>query len=330
MELDAKDRKLLHALDVDAREPNSEIAKRIGLSKQVVGFRIRRLEKERIVSSFRPVTDIAKLGFTIHKTFLKLRNIDQRKESELLEFLQGHPCVVWIASCDGTFDLAFGTLARDMVHLDATLKEIQRPFEQFISERQIATIIQGDYFSRDYLLGRQERESRTMSSFGAAPSPVHIDALHTAILQELGKDARQGAVEIAKRVPLGPDAIADRIRRMEQAGIIRGYTIVPNESRYPYLHYKILVGLRNLSQERERALGEYCMRHPHIVYTVKALGPWDFEIDVEAESVERFRSVLMGLKSAFSDIVRDYSTLHIYQVHKYNFCPPVISLERKE
>ena len=55
----------------------------------------------------------------------------------------------------------------------------------------------------------------------------------------------------------------------------KGYTLVPDESRYPYLHYKILVGLRNLSQERERALEEHCMRHPHIVYTVKALGPWD-------------------------------------------------------
>ncbi|HLD78390.1 MAG TPA: AsnC family transcriptional regulator, partial [archaeon] len=41
--LDLKDRKILLELDADSRQSNARIAKRTGLSKQVVGFRIARL-----------------------------------------------------------------------------------------------------------------------------------------------------------------------------------------------------------------------------------------------------------------------------------------------
>jgi len=90
---------------------------------------------------------------------------------------------------------------------------------------------------------------------------------------------------------------------------------------YPYLHYKILMGLKNLSEKREKELMEYCRVQPNMVYIVKALGPWEFEIDMEVESAQQLREIMMDLKTKFKDIIKDYSSLHIYQVHKYNFCP---------
>ncbi|MBI2572329.1 hypothetical protein HYV86_00555 [Candidatus Woesearchaeota archaeon] len=85
----------------------------------------------------------------------------------------------------------------------------------------------------------------------------------------------------------------------------------------------MLISLRNINEEKYSQLVEFCRVHPNIVYIVKALGPWDFEADLEVEDVEEFRVILMQLKSEFSEIIRDYSTLQIYQVHKYNFCPSV-------
>ena len=99
--MDLKDRKILYELDSNARGSNAEIAKKVGLSKQVVGFRIKRLLNEQVISSFYAVIDIAKLGFTVHKNFIRLQNIDVEKEKELVAFLVNHPNVVWVASCDG-------------------------------------------------------------------------------------------------------------------------------------------------------------------------------------------------------------------------------------
>jgi len=323
--LDVKDRKILYELDINSRQSNSEIAKKVGLSKQVVGFRIKRLIKEKLISFFYSIIDISKLGFTVHKIFLRLQNLDRGKEKELIDFLVNHPNIVWVASCDGKFDLAFGTWAKDMAFLDKTITELNKKFGEYIAERQIATIIQGDYFIRDYLIYKEKPSLYRKSFFGAIPSPVKMDKTDWRILVLLGNNSRTTAVEIADEVKLSADAVAERIKKLEKSGVIRHYNIVPNESKYPYLHYKALIGFRNISEEREQSLREYCRTNPNIVYIVKSLGPWEFEIDLEVESAEKFREVMMDIKTMFNDLLKDYSTLHIYQVHKYNFCPSIQS-----
>ena len=55
---------------------------------------------------------------------------------------------------------------------------------------------------------------------GDSPS---IDALDRAIVAELREDGRATWREIGERVGLGPTATADRVRRLESLGVIRGY-----------------------------------------------------------------------------------------------------------
>ena len=45
------------------------------------------------------------------------------------------------------------------------------------------------------------------------------------------------------------------------------------------------------------------------------------ELDLEVESVEEFRRIMMDLTSKFSSMIKDYSALTIYNVHKYNLLP---------
>ena len=325
LKLDLKDRKILYELDVDSRQSNSEIAKKVGLSKQVVGFRIKRFVKEKIISFFYTVIDISKLGFTVHKNFLRLQNLDRETELKFIKFLINNPNVVWIASCDGKYDLAFGTWARDTEFLDKTIKELNKKFGQYISERQIATIIKGEYFVRDHLIDKKKPSAFRESFFGAVPKSSKVDDIDWKILLELGKNSRITAVDISKIIKISADAVRDRIKKLERSGVVRHYNIVPNESNYPYLHYKILVGLRNLSEEKERSLIEYCRMNTNIVYVVKALGPWEFEIDMEVKNMEQFREIMMEIKTKFKDIIKDYSALNIYKIHKYNFCPSISS-----
>ena len=50
--LDLKDRKILYHLDLNCRQSNAQIGKKVGLSKQVVDYRIRRMEDERIIIGY--------------------------------------------------------------------------------------------------------------------------------------------------------------------------------------------------------------------------------------------------------------------------------------
>jgi Lrp/AsnC family transcriptional regulator, leucine-responsive regulatory protein len=53
-------------------------------------------------------------------------------------------------------------------------------------------------------------------------SPV-VDGLDHAIIGELRSNARLSWRELGERVGLGPTATADRVRRLEQIGVLRGY-----------------------------------------------------------------------------------------------------------
>src|SRR5689334_12211544 len=50
-----------------------------------------------------------------------------------------------------------------------------------------------------------------------------IDDLNWNILEELQKNARLSTTEIGRRVGLSAPAVADRIEKLEEQGIIKGY-----------------------------------------------------------------------------------------------------------
>lgn len=51
-----------------------------------------------------------------------------------------------------------------------------------------------------------------------------LDGTDARILQSLVGDARTSTAEIARKVGLSPPSVAERIKRLEEAGVITGYT----------------------------------------------------------------------------------------------------------
>jgi Lrp/AsnC family leucine-responsive transcriptional regulator len=52
-----------------------------------------------------------------------------------------------------------------------------------------------------------------------------MDSFGRSLLAELQDNARLSTAELARRVGLSPTATAERLKQMEEVGIIRGYTI---------------------------------------------------------------------------------------------------------
>jgi Lrp/AsnC family leucine-responsive transcriptional regulator len=50
-----------------------------------------------------------------------------------------------------------------------------------------------------------------------------VDTLDQRILAELQRDARVSYNELSRRINLSPPAVAERVRRLERAGVITGY-----------------------------------------------------------------------------------------------------------
>ena len=63
-----------------ARQPLSAIAKKVGLSREVVNYRIKQLEEKKVVLGYYTVLDTAKLGLMYCRMFLKYRKIENISE----------------------------------------------------------------------------------------------------------------------------------------------------------------------------------------------------------------------------------------------------------
>tara|TARA_Y100001933_G_scaffold260608_1_gene313041 strand:+ start:34620 stop:35060 length:441 start_codon:yes stop_codon:yes gene_type:complete len=65
---------------------------------------------------------------------------------------------------------------------------------------------------------------------------MKVDKLSLRILKELRKNARESYAEIGRKVGLTPPAVAERIKKMEDLGIIEGYQ---THLAYHFLGYQL-------------------------------------------------------------------------------------------
>ncbi len=52
-----------------------------------------------------------------------------------------------------------------------------------------------------------------------------MDAVNEMIIEQLKKDSRISMTELSRRVHLSPPAVRERVRQLEEQGIIQGFTI---------------------------------------------------------------------------------------------------------
>ena len=52
-----------------------------------------------------------------------------------------------------------------------------------------------------------------------------LDAVNQRLLEVLGEDSRLSVAELARRVQMSAPAVRERIARLEEAGVIRGYRL---------------------------------------------------------------------------------------------------------
>lgn len=318
LKLDKKDKIIIYELDRNARQPLSRIAKKVNLTREAVLYRLNSLKNSGIIRKFLTVIDMAKLGYTHHKVYVKLHNITETQEKELINYLVNSPFISWVSNCDGKYSLIFAPKARSMVELNKIMKEINNKYWQFFMEQDVATIITAYHFYRDYLIGKQGAAERKIV-WGGPAEETKLDSINIGILNELAEDSRVSAVAIANKLRISSDAVINRIKNLEKSGIIEHYMIWPDNLKMNQQYFKVLVTLHNTTEEKEKMIVSYCQQNPNIVYIVNSLGPWQLELDIEVKDIAEFRKLIREFLNKFSDIVSDYSALNVYEEYKFRF-----------
>jgi Lrp/AsnC family transcriptional regulator, leucine-responsive regulatory protein len=119
-----------------------------------------------------------------------------------------------------------------------------------------------------------------------------LDDTNIRLLQELEADARLSLAELGRRVGLSSPAVADRLERLEEAGVIRGYRA---ELEPRALGYELAVVLRIRPAPRElKKVAELAQRTPEIVECHRITGDDCYLMKAHVRDVEHMEEVIDG------------------------------------
>src|SRR4030042_4879588 len=137
IKLDLKDKKILALLDENARYSNSQIARKVQLSKPSIEYRLKRFEKNNIIFKFYTVVNFTKLGYSQYKLYFKFQDTLLSDEKRIVEYWIKEKSSVWVAQIRGRLDLAVSVIARSNFDFGKILNNFLNQFAQFILEKDV-------------------------------------------------------------------------------------------------------------------------------------------------------------------------------------------------
>lgn len=146
---------------------------------------------------------------------------------------------------------------------------------------------------------------------------MKLDIKDLKILYELDFEARQSNRQIAKKVGLSPEAVHYRIKQLEKEGIIQRYMIILRFTLLGMKQYKIYFCLENFTQEAEKEILDYCIKHPQIIWVASSVGTYDLLIATLTKTVGEFLAIQSELLKQFQNHISDYAVSTMAEARTY-------------
>jgi Lrp/AsnC family leucine-responsive transcriptional regulator len=117
-----------------------------------------------------------------------------------------------------------------------------------------------------------------------------LDEVNLRILKELQENGRLGMAELGRRVAMSPPAVAERVQRLERAGIIAGYRaeIDPRALGYPV---SAVVRIRPAPGQLQR-IPEVARATPEVGECYRITGEDCYQMRLHLRAIDELEDVL--------------------------------------
>jgi len=299
-------RKLIYELNWNARQSHSTLAKKLRTSKQVIAYRIKKLEKQGILRSYHAVIDWRKLGYNSLRIYIKWENIGVKKEKEIYEFMRKDPLFMWIVKFEGEIDIGMYVWVKDVVEFSKKWFEFIAKYKKYLLRYEVYESIEminyplkfmkENYVADEIVIGRSEK--------------ADYDSTDYEILKALTENAQMQIINIAKRAKLSAPSTIQRIKALEKKKIIVGYYALVDVDKLGYEYYKTDFYVNDLSIVPE--MEEFAKKHPKVTYRMKTIGGPDFEIEVVVKNAVEVKELINEIREKFGESIK-FNRFHRFE-----------------
>ncbi len=315
--VDERDRKILVELDRDARQTDSEIAKKLSISKQVANYRIQKLTETGLVSNFYTIVNVGRLGFNSYYVFLQLEKINKEKEKELLQKITELDYVGWLVSGTGRWDAVLLIYANSITAFNTALNKIINLCGEHLHEYTFSTLITGEHISYKFLGEKNPMSVKQTEKTNIAK----LSDIDIKILEQLAQNARIPITSISQNASIPLHVVNYHLKKILKEKIIEGFKPKINVNKLNIQWYLLLIQFQQSSDERKKSFTSFCKQHSKIYYVTNTIGSYNLLLDIHVKSTEEFKEVLLELKDKYSDVIKLYESMIIFNEYKISYFP---------
>lgn len=320
LKLDIKDQKIIRELDMNARIPLNQLAKRVGLSRQALQYRIGRMQKTGIILGAFTIFDSAILGQRWFRVILQLGEITTVQKQKFITYFKTHPNIMWLGEVGGNWDFVLNFVTRDQFTFDKLFEQILEVWGSLIQRYEVLVYINVRDQARNYVLPEYETKTTELFHEMKYASNLKLDDLDKKLIQIISKNAGLSSSELGLKVMVSYKTIQARMHSLEKSGLILGYRLLIHPAKLGYESHMLFLGLHTFDSKTEKRLYEF-LKHPNVTFLVKQLGRWRIGIEVEFKNRQEFQNFLVELRTHFGSIIYEYETFPIFRDHAINYFP---------
>lgn len=319
------DRRILYELDINARISLQQLGRKTGASRERVHYRINRLEREGVITGYRTIINSHRLGYESFRVYLKLRNVDMEKEQEIIAYLADSPVVGWLVSVAGGWDINMWVMVKEATHFTDFLRDLEKRYKHYLSKVWVSVFYRITQYPKNFLIERPRAHDEGME-FISPEAEESYDTKDLKILAALSENGRRSLLKVAEKAGLGTQQTKARIRSLEERGIILGYRAVIDHTRFGYTYYKMILWLKDWSEEQVSRILGYAKQHPHLFYIDEVVNGGDVELEFLTEGKEEMQAILEEFRQRFAETIATYEMQEYPQQHKLVFLPVMESM----
>ncbi len=318
MWLNKRDQEILRILNRNCREPDSNIAKKLKISKQAVSYRIKKMQENGLIKSFYTEFNLSKLGFNSYYIFLELEKITNKTEKEIIEKFVDEENIGWIINGIGKSNIILLVYAKTLKEFDDLYLKIKNICAEYLREANFSILTRSHKLSYRFL--EADLEGVQTEQF----QRITLDNEDIHLMKALGQNARERITTISNKNGMTIDIVRYRLKKLKTSEVINGFRMKLDVSKLGIQWYLLLIKLQPIDEKTKKRFMSYILQQKETYYLTSTIGNYDLLIDLQVESSTDIRNLIFELRDKFPEVIKSFENILIFKEYKISYLPSIV------
>jgi len=297
-----------------------KIGKKVGLGRDVVGYRIDKLIKQEVITNFYAVIDTFRLGYNVFRLYINFHYVTPEIKKEIINYFVDYKYSWVVVTVKSEIDLDVVVWVKNIYEFYQFWDRTLDKYEKYIEKHAISIYIKSSVFMKSYLISDNKKtDKRKFFDMNCGVKPVEIDETDYHLLNEIAENARISLVDLGEKLGCSSQKINYRLDNLVDLGVIKAFRVNIDPAKIGLQKYKVDIYLKN--HELKKPVFNYLARKDYIEFMNFALGWADLEPEFVVKDFNELLEILEEINKEFSGAIKKQTFFIAEKLYKQRCLP---------